>query len=120
MTIKTSTGHSINRSFRAVERRYNWMRKIKNNGKILARIGNIVRLAKGWDVPPKDGQPNRLKLDYIGTATTANEAAKDIARIQKVLDTVLGDDMKASVKLGRITVEITLNVPWATVLRKAA
>lgn len=118
-TLRTAKGRTVAQVARSVQRRHEWVSKIARNRRLLARLSSIIVLANGWDTPPKSGQPNRLKLDYVGTGTTSNEAAADIARIQKTLNCTLDANNTATVKLGRMTVELTVNFPFSRVRRAA-
>jgi hypothetical protein len=108
--IKTITGKSLAKVFRLTANRVRWMEKVYSNGKSLGRLSSVVALAPRWDTPSKEG--NVLKLQYIGNGKSANSAASDMARIQKVLNCTFDDNFVADTKLGRMKVQITLNVPW--------
>lgn len=117
-TLKTVRGTSLSKRFHALQRQTEWVARLKNNSRKLTRLANLVCLAQGFEKPGKDG--NKLRLQYIGKATNAVEAQQDLARIQKVLCCVLAPELGYTclVRLGRMTVEITLATPW--VARKAA
>lgn len=110
---------TASRRLRSLKRKAKWVALLRNNGKKLRRLANLVKLAPGWDKPSNEKQ---LKLEYVGAALTPEQAKADLARIEKVLDCRLfvENNYVCLVRLGRATVEMVIAFPWMTPLRKAA
>lgn len=102
--------HTLNQVFRRSQRKADWLKRLNSNAAAkLNRIGNLVTLSPSSLLPKKD---YAITLVYIGDATNRNAAAKDIARIQNVLETTFDNKDQATVKFKRINVKVTLVFPF--------
>lgn len=106
--VRTHNGLSLAKARVRAQKKAAWVNKVHRNcTKTINRIGNLVRLARGFDVP-RNG--NVLLLDYVGS-----DPVLDAARIQKVLGK-LDTKGEVTVQMARISVLVRIkNAPAVAV-----
>jgi hypothetical protein len=104
---------TLSKAARKARARAEMLEKLQNNcKKMLGRLRGRFELA----MPTRR---NHLRLVYVGNGTCRNEAAADIAFLQRVIETNLDENDSASeVKAGRIKVTVQVIFPFEQ--RKAA
>lgn len=99
----------------ATKKMAEWLSRLSRNRAALDGLGDILA------IDPVSLEPGRtIVLRYIGKAANGLEALNDMRRIQRRLKCTLVDYQAENAKLGRLTVNVVVNVPWLNYIQRAA
>lgn len=114
-----NTGTTLSASSNHAKKVAQWRALLNRNRYALDLLGNVLALDPSAVELPD--QNRTIKLHYIGNAKGPLSADKDIRRIEKLLNCELSDTYHAeNVKVGRIIVNIDIQVPWTIATQEAA
>lgn len=96
MSLRTPNGKTLTRTFRTVERRYDWINKLRKNVRPkLDRLATVAVLLPSSLTPPKQG--NRITLAIRGD----NDENAKIAKILDITVDEINSGKPVTVKFSR-------------------